>query len=136
MLQTNRRPPAAGPGLPKTAEELDGHSLIVYVEDARPPNGPDLNWLLKLGTKADVQRTAVLSVNNVYAIMRAVQAGVGIAALPEFMVHGSSDLVRVFPELDGPRIDAYFVYPEELRNSKRIQVFRDFLLLQVAKSQF
>lgn len=123
-------------GLPKTAEELDGHSLIVYGEDARPPNGPDLNWLLKLGTKADVQRTAVLSVNNVYAIMRAVQAGVGIAALPEFMVHGSSDLVRVFPELEGPRIDAYFVYPEELRNSKRIQVFRDFLLLQVAKSQF
>jgi DNA-binding transcriptional LysR family regulator len=46
-----------------------------------------------------------------------------------------SALVRVLPELQGPRIDAYFVYPEELRNSKRIQVFRDFLLRKVAESK-
>ena len=32
-------------------------------------------------------------------------------------------------------LDAYFVYPEELRNSKRIQVFRDFLLRKVAESK-
>ena len=47
----------------------------------------------------------------------------------------SQNLVRVLPELQGPRIDAYFVYPEELRNSKRIQVFRDFLLRKVAEGK-
>jgi DNA-binding transcriptional LysR family regulator len=52
------------------------------------------------------------------------------------MIQGATDLVRVLPDLEGPRIDTYFVYPEELRNSKRIQVFRDFLLTHVAKSQF
>jgi len=76
-----------------------------------------------------------LTVNNVYAIQRATQAGLGLAALPEFMVQGTSNLVRVMPDIEGPRIDAYFVYPEELRNSKRIQVFRDFLLRKVAETQ-
>jgi DNA-binding transcriptional LysR family regulator len=122
-------------GMPKTPEELDNHALIVYGEDARAPI-PDLNWLVRLGTKPGQRRTPVLCINNVYAILRAVQSGVGIAALPEFMVQGANDLVRILPEVEGPRIDAYFVYPEELRNSKRIQVFRDFLLLQVSKSHF
>ena len=63
------------------------------------------------------------------------EAGLGLAALPEFMVQGTSNLVRVLPEVEGPRIDAYFVYPEELRNSKRIQVFRDFLLRKVAETE-
>jgi DNA-binding transcriptional LysR family regulator len=121
-------------GMPKTPDELDGHSLIVYGEDARPPV-PDLNWLLRLGTKSGQRRTPVLCINNVYAILRAVQSGVGIAALPEFMIQGADEIVRILPEVEGPRIDAYFVYPEELRNSKRIQVFRDFLLLQVARRQ-
>jgi DNA-binding transcriptional LysR family regulator len=122
-------------GMPKTPEDLDGHSIIVYGEDARPPV-QDLNWLLRLGVKPGQRRTPVLCINNVYAIFKALQAGIGIGALPEFMVQGADDLVRVLPQIQGPRIDAYFVYPEELRNSKRIQVFRDFLLQQVAKSQF
>ena len=52
------------------------------------------------------------------------------------MGHDLSDLVRVLPDLDGPQFDAYFVYPEELRAAKRIQVFRDFLLRKVAESDF
>jgi DNA-binding transcriptional LysR family regulator len=122
-------------GMPKAPEDLDGHALIVYGEDSRLPN-PDLNWLLRLGKKGEQKRTPVLCVNNVYAILKAVQSGIGIGALPEFMIQGATDLVRVLPDLEGPRIDTYFVYPEELRNSKRIQVFRDFLLTHVAKSQF
>ena len=73
--------------------------------------------------------------NSVYAIRRAVQSGMGLASLPEFMATDSQNLVRILPELQGPRIDAYFVYPEELRNSKRIQVFRDFLLRKVAEGK-
>jgi DNA-binding transcriptional LysR family regulator len=45
-------------------------------------------------------------------------------------------LVRVLADIQGPRVDVYFVYPEELRNSKRIQVFRDFLLRKVAEATF
>jgi DNA-binding transcriptional LysR family regulator len=121
-------------GLPKSADELDNHKVIVYGEETRPPV-PDTNWLLRLGMKGEGRRRPCLTVNNVYAIQRAAEAGLGLAALPEFIVLGSSNLVRVLPELEGPRIDAYFVYPEELRNSKRIQVFRDFLLRKVAEAE-
>jgi DNA-binding transcriptional LysR family regulator len=121
-------------GLPKSPEDLEQHKVIVYGEETKPPV-PDVNWLLKLGVKGDGLRRPSLTVNNVYAIQRATQAGLGLAALPEFMVQGTSNLVRVMPDIEGPRIDAYFVYPEELRNSKRIQVFRDFLLRKVAETQ-
>jgi DNA-binding transcriptional LysR family regulator len=121
-------------GLPKSVDELDNHKVIVYGEETRPPV-PDTNWLLRLGVKGEGRRRPCLTVNNVYAIQRAAEAGLGLAALPEFIVLGNSNLVRVLPELEGPRIDAYFVYPEELRNSKRIQVFRDFLLRKVAEAE-
>jgi DNA-binding transcriptional LysR family regulator len=85
--------------------------------------------------RKDRPRRPVMKVNSVYAIRRAVQGGMGLASLPEFMATDSQNLVRVLPELQGPRIDAYFVYPEELRNSKRIQVFRDFLLRKVAEGK-
>ena len=122
-------------GLPTAVAELDDHSIIVYGEDTRPPV-PDLNWLLELGRDSGRPRRPALTVNNVYGILRAVQSGAGLAALPEFMGHDLSDLVQVLPELDGPQFDAYFVYPEELRSAKRIQVFRDFLLRAVAESNF
>jgi len=122
-------------GMPKSAEDLDNHKIIVYGDDPRPPV-PGINWLLSVGAKKGQPRRPVLAVNNVYAILRATQSGLGIAALPEFMVQEASSLVQVLPELEGPRIDAYFVYPEELRSSKRIQVFRDFLLRKVADSAF
>ena len=122
-------------GMPKSVEDLDRHQIIVYGEDNRPPV-PDVNWLLRLGSASEHARRAALTVNNVYAIMRATQSGIGLSALPEFMIAGTTNLVRVLPELEGPRIDAYFVYPEELRKSKRIQVFRDFLLRKVAEADY
>ena len=70
------------------------------------------------------------------AIYRAAQTGIGIAALPDFMAREDVNLVRVVPDLEGPQVPAYFVYPEELRHSKRITVLRDFLIQEVAKSQF
>ena len=68
-------------------------------------------------------------------MLRAVLSGLGVAALSDFIAVEHTDLVRVLPELTGPPIEAYFVYPEELRASKRISVFRDFLLRKVAESR-
>jgi DNA-binding transcriptional LysR family regulator len=122
-------------GMPKDPSDLDNHRIVVYGEDLRPPV-PDVNWLLRVGHRPGQLRRPVMTVNNVYAIMRSIRNGVGVGALPEFMAQGTNDLVRVLPELEGPQIDAYFVYAEEMRHSKRIQVFRDFLLRQVAQSRF
>ena len=122
-------------GMPLKVEDLDRHRLIVYGEDTRPPV-PDVNWLLRVGRGNQPLRTPAMSVNNTYAVMRAVESGAGLGALPEFMVEESDGLVHVLTELEGPQIDAFFVYPEEVRATRRVAVFRDFLLRQVAQSRF
>ena len=119
-------------GEPRSVEDLDNHEIIVYGEDSTPPV-PNLDWLLEAGTQPGSRRRPVLRVNSTYGIFRAVQSGLGLAALPDYMLRESSNLVELLPELQGPRVDAYFVYPEELRHSKRIGVFRDFLVDQIAK---
>ncbi len=79
------------------------------------------------------RREPALRVNNVYGIYRAVQSGLGVGALPYYMSNEAPDLVEVLPGLKGPSFEAYFVYPEELRHSKRIAVVRDFLLQEIAQ---
>ena len=117
-------------GIPQTPQDLDDHDLIVYGDDARPPV-VNLNWLLEAGTKNNVKRRPILQVNSIYGIFRAVQSGLGIGALPDYMSREVGNLVELLPELRGPSIDAYFVYPEELQKSKRIVVLRDFLVNEV-----
>ncbi|MBC8338044.1 MAG: LysR family transcriptional regulator [Rhodospirillales bacterium] len=114
-------------GLPKTPADLDDHRIIVYGEDATPPVG-NSNWLLEEGASPDHRRHPVLRVNSIYGIYRAVQSGLGIAALPEYMSREGRNLMEILPEVRGPSLDLYFVYPEELRNNKRIGVLRDFLV--------
>jgi len=114
-------------GQPKTSADLEDHSIIVYGEDAAPPVG-NPNWLLEEGAEPDRPRQPVLRVNSIYGIYRAVQSGLGIAALPEYMSREGRNLIEILPEVRGPSLDVYFVYPEELRNAKRIVVLRDFLV--------
>jgi DNA-binding transcriptional LysR family regulator len=120
-------------GAPQKAEDLDKHRIIIYGGDSRPPVRY-VNWLIEAGANGR-ERRPVLAVNNLYAIYRAVESGLGIASMPDFMEREAGDLVRILPELHGPEIESFFVYPEELRTSKRIAVFRDFLLRKVAEGK-
>ncbi|UCH73001.1 MAG: LysR family transcriptional regulator [Rhodospirillales bacterium] len=122
-------------GSPDTPQDLDGHRLIVYGEDAPVPVS-SINWLIDAGLEGERRRRPILRLNNLYGIYRAVASGLGLAALPDYMVDKDSPLVRVLPDLSGPAIEAYFVYPEELRQSKRVNVFRDFLLEKVSEGNF
>ena len=121
-------------GTPQRAEDLDKHRIIIYGSDARPP-ALNVNWLLEAGARPGYERRPILAINNLYAIVRALQAGLGIASLPDFMQHETGGLVRVLPDVLGGEGEAFFVYPEELRSSKRIAVFRDFLLRKVAEAK-
>lgn len=119
-------------GMPKTTKDLDRHKIIVYGDEAKAPVD-DMNWLLTIDT--DTPRSPVLQVSNLYGIFRAVQTGIGLAALPDYFSTISTNLVQVLPELQGPSFDCFFVYPDELRHSKRVIVFRDFLVQQLAQSR-
>lgn len=118
-------------GMPKNARDLDKHRIVVYGEDARPP-AANLNWLLTEHARDGIPRKPVLRVNSIYGILRAVQSGLGLGALPEYMGRELGSLVEVLPELQGPELNMYFVYPEELRDSARIVAFRDFIVEKLA----
>ncbi|MDR3538392.1 MAG: LysR substrate-binding domain-containing protein, partial [Acetobacteraceae bacterium] len=95
----------------------------------------DVNWLAEAGRRPGPLHRAVLEVNSLHGMMMAIRSGLGIAAIPDYMAVGNDGLVRVLPEIRAPKVDVYFVYPEELRNSKRVAVFRDFLLARLAERQ-
>lgn len=120
-------------GAPQQISELGSHKLIAYGEEHSPPV-PSLNWILHAGLSGRDQeiRRPFLAINNVYGMLRAAENGLGLASLPDYLGALSPQLKRVLPDVDGPTFTAYFVYPEELRSSKRIAVFRDFLLEKVA----
>jgi DNA-binding transcriptional LysR family regulator len=119
-------------GIPQRAEDLDAHRLIIY-GDYRPPVD-DINWLAEAGRRPGSPRRAAVEVNSLPAMLRAVRSGLGLAALPDYMGDDLAELVPVLTELKTPKIEAFFVYPEEMRNSKRVAVFRDFLVAELAAS--
>jgi len=113
-------------GTPQSAADLDQHRLVLFGDYHSPV--PDINWLASAGRPDGVARKPVLEVNNLSAMALTIRSGVGIGALPDWMAGEVEGLVRLLPEIERPRVDCYFVYPEELRHSKRVAVFRDFLL--------
>ena len=122
-------------GYPQTPEDLDRHRLIVY-GDAQPLPVATINWLMEVGAQPGLSRRPTFTINNLYGMYLAVQQGLGLANLPDYMVPETSNLVRVLPEISSPPTLCYFVYPEEMRHSKRIEVFREFLLRKVAEAKF
>ena len=75
-------------------------------------------------------------INNIFAIKNAVERGIGIAVLPDYMVEQGFRLVRLLPEAEVPSFATYFVYPAELKNSARVHVFRDFLSPRLRTGRF
>jgi DNA-binding transcriptional LysR family regulator len=114
-------------GQPRTLEELDQHRILSYgVTGASFLHS--LNSLLTAGRDSKSPRLSALSVNNITALHKGVCAGVGIAVLPDYLIEEDSPLLRLLPQSQMPEYDCFLVYPEEMRNVARIQVFRDFLV--------
>jgi DNA-binding transcriptional LysR family regulator len=120
-------------GVPQRAEDLDAHRLILFGDYRVPVE--DINWLAEVGRRPGNPRRALLDVNSTQAMLLAIRSGLGLGALPDFMVTEEEGLVRLLADLKSPKVDVYFVYPEGLRNSKRVAVFRDFLLARLAELQ-
>ena len=123
-------------GAPQRIDDLDDCPLIAYGDHA--PNAlRNVNWPCTMGVKPHGRpRRTILQVNNIYGLLLAIESGLGIGSLPDYMITPDRPLQRILPELQGPTTDAFFVYPEELRNTKRIGVFRDFLEEQVRQWKF
>ncbi|MCG8490701.1 MAG: LysR family transcriptional regulator [Sneathiellales bacterium] len=122
-------------GTPSCLEDLTSSKILVYGEEA-PSNISNINWVLTSLREYNKDIYPVFKVNNVYGLLLAIQSGLGIGSLPDYIVSGHKNIVKVLPEIEGPSFDTYYVYPEELRKSKRVTIFRDFLIQKVAESSF
>ena len=122
-------------GYPNTIKDLDKHKFIVYGKGTPSPLS-QTDWILKVGKKDSTKRKSVMRVNNIYSLLLAVESGVGLAALPDYMVQEKSSLVKVLPNIDGPKYEAHFVYPQSLKNVARIKSFRDFIFDKVNEWRF
>ena len=120
-------------GVPRTGKELDKHKIITYGRGTPSPLSQK-EWILKVGTKS--KRKAVMKVNNIYSLLLAVESGVGLAALPDYMATGKPGLVKVLPEISGPKYEAHFVYPQSLKNVARVKAFRDFIFSKIKQWEF
>ena len=122
-------------GYPKTISDLNKHKFISFGKGAPSPVfNPE--WALKLGMKDNKKRKSCMKVNSVYGLLLAVQSGVGLAALPDYLTLKQPDIVKVLPKAEGPITEAHFVYPESLRNVARVQAFRNFLYSKISEWKF
>ena len=122
-------------GQPRNLEDLDQHRLLTFTS-SQPGFLQNVNFLTEAGREGQKNRASAMDVNNLTAILRAVENSLGIAVLPDYLVEGSTGLVRVLPQLEMPELDCYFVYPEEMKSVARVQVFRDFLVSNAQRWRF
>ena len=76
-----------------------------------------------------------LTVNNYYGVLQAASHDLGIGVLPDYVTNAFDSVVRVFPDVQSVEVPVYLAYPEELRHSKRIEVFRDFVEKEIQEDQ-
>lgn len=114
-------------GTPETLEDIGQHRLISQNTDA-----PQVAASAQLTHALMAQSaTSVLTVNNYFGVLQAVLHNLGIGILPDYVTQDFPDLVRVLGDVESAEVPVFLAYPEELRHSKRIAVFRDFVMEEV-----
>lgn len=105
---------------PATAEDLQRHRLVGYVDDLIFSPALDYTTEVLKGWTSD------LSVSSALGQFEAVRAGAGIGILHSFMARRDATLHRVLPEIVLQR--AYWlVVHEDLRALRRVALVADYL---------
>ena len=110
-------------GAPETLDDMKNHRLIF-----QNPKSPQVlagqNLVKELMT---YEIGSTLTVNNYFGVLQAAIHNLGIGMLPDYVTHAIDTMVRVLPDVESMEVPVYLAYPEELRHSKRIEAFRDFV---------
>jgi DNA-binding transcriptional LysR family regulator len=113
----------AARGTPVRLSDIASHRLI-----CQNPSTPQVAagaMLVQSLMTYDIPST--LTVNNYFGVLQGVLADLGIGVLPDYVTEDFPDLVRVLPDVESAEVPVFLAYPEELRQSKRIAAFRDFV---------
>jgi DNA-binding transcriptional LysR family regulator len=121
-------------GQPHSLEELAQHRFLAY--SATPTSFlNDLNAPLFAG-RGGKDRVAAMSVNNIPALQRAVENGMGIGVLPDYLNEPESGLVQLMAHAITPTLNCYLVFSEAMKNVARVRVFRDFLVASAQRWRY
>jgi len=122
-------------GVPKSIADLKNHKLLGFDSSSATPF-QEVNWLYEHPEAKAAGLKPFFKVNSLFSLRVAVKQGMGIAPLPDYIMYKTRHIARVLPEVQGPTTEAYYVYPVELKNSKRVGVFRNFITQKIADSGF
>jgi DNA-binding transcriptional LysR family regulator len=114
-------------GQPDKLADLDSHRILTF-GGSIPHYLLAVHWLAAAGRDSKDPRPYHLVVNNMTALKKATERGAGIAVLPDYIVEPGLGLVQILTDVEMPSLDSYLVFPEEMKNVARVQVFRDFLI--------
>lgn len=116
-------------GEPKDIDDLGKHRLI-----CQNPNSAQVSAGASLVHElTEHSNQSKLFVNNYFGVLQAVLNDLGVGVLPDYLVDSAERLVRVLPEIESNEVPVFLAYPEELRHSKRVQVFRDFITEEISE---
>lgn len=114
-------------GTPQRLSDLSEHRLI-----SQNQNAPQVTAGASLvQTLMEYEVRSTLHVNNYFGVLQAVLSHVGIGVLPDYLSSDFPHLVRVLPEVASEEVPVFLAYPEELRQSKRVSAFRDFVMDEI-----
>ena len=116
-------------GTPTKPGDLSAHRLLTQSEESPQPSA-SANWAHDLMT---THAPSYIAINSYFGVLQAVQHGLGIGSLPDYVQNEVPELVRVLPELESDTVPVFLAYPEELRHSKRVAAFRDFVVDEIAE---
>lgn len=118
-------------GAPETLDDMKNHRLIF-----QNPRSPQVlagqNLVRELMT---YEIGSTLTVNNYFGVLQAAIHNLGIGMLPDYVTHAIDTMVRVLPDVESMEVPVYLAYPEELRHSKRIEAFRDFVEKEILEDK-
>lgn len=111
-------------GIPLSLEDIKNHRLVCQSANAHQVSAGA--QLVRDLTAHNAR--SMFTINNYYGVLQAVANGLGIGVLPNYLTEDFPALERVLPEIESAEVPVFLAYPEELRHSKRVSAFRDFVL--------
>ncbi|MDF0597434.1 LysR family transcriptional regulator [Psychromarinibacter halotolerans] len=114
-------------GTPKRMSDISMHRLICQNPTSHQVSA-GVSLISQLMTH-DVR--SLLTVNNYFGVLQGVLSNLGIGVLPDYLLEDFPEMVRVLPDIESNEVPVFLAYPEELRNSKRIAAFRDFVTEEI-----
>ena len=110
-------------GTPERMEDMTDHRLICQNTDSDQV-GAGLQLVKEL-MMYDLR--SLLTVNNYFGVLQGVVHHLGLGVLPNYLIQDFPHIVQVMPDIESAEVPVYLAYPDELRQSKRVAAFKDFV---------